>query len=512
MAEHAERSIRAAGTLTVTDVRPRRQTEAPPKPFDTQALLRAASSRLGWSMKKTNKLASTLYEAGHITYIRTDSTRLSEEAITAGRAVVAETWGDDALGAPPEAGAGAGAQDAHEAVRPTQLAIVALPGDVDPDAQTLYALIRARTLASLMAPARRASLSLSAGVPELDRPLRTTVSWFDEPGWRAAFTELDGPPDTQAVTVSVGDAFGLALSEPDAPNPLLREDATKPPPRYSPAALVKQMKESGIGRPSTYVSMVDQLLAKKLVESDGGLKPTEAGRGVWLGAAPLFVAASGEPIFEADYTRRLEEELDAVARGEAAAPEVWQALRAAFREALEGAQAARKSGELTPKTRARLEDLLSANPGLAEEAGELAALTEAEGLALAARFRQAGATLPPTEAQQGYLDKLLEAGDLSVAEAAAAAGVEVSDPLTRADASALIDHLRETVDLAAAPSARQLKMIRSLAKKADLDEAAAAALVGAAALDALTGGRGGTASALIDLLLARTRGGATGDR
>jgi hypothetical protein len=68
------------------------------------------------------------------------------------------------------------------------------------------------------------------------------------------------------------------------------------------------------------------------------------------------------------------------------------------------------------------------------------------------------------------------------------------------------------VDLAAAPSARQLKMIRSLAKKADLDEAAAAALVGAAALDALTGGRGGTASALIDLLLARTRGGATGDR
>ncbi len=144
--------------------------------------------------------------------------------------------------------------------------------------------------------------------------------------------------------------------------------------------------------------------------------------------------------------------------------------------------------------------------------GELAALTEAEGLALAARFRQAGATLPPTEAQQGYLDKLLEAGDLSVAEAAASAGVEVSDPITRADASALIDHLRETVDLAAAPSARQLKMIRSLAKKADLDEAAAAALVGAAALDALTGGRGGTASALIDLLLARTRGGATGDR
>ena len=506
LAEGADAAVRAAGALTVTDVRPRQQADPPRKPFETQTLLRAASSRFGWSMKKTNKLASTLYEAGHITYIRTDSTRLSDEAVAAGRAVVAETWGEDALGPAPEAGAGAGAQDAHEAVRPTHLEVAALPDDVDADARKLYTLIRARTLAALMAPARRASLSLSAHVPDLDRPLRTTVSWFDVAGWRVAFTDLDGPPDTTAVTVAPGEAVALSAAEPDAPNPLLREDATKPPPRYSPAALVKQMKESGIGRPSTYVSTVDKLLNKKLVEADSGLKPTEAGRGVWLGAAPLFVAASGEPIFETDYTRRLEETLDAVARGEEAAPGVWLRLRDTFKASLLEAQAARKSGQLTPKTRARLEDFLAANAELAAEAGDLDALTEAEGLALAARFRQAGAAMRPSEAQQAYLDKLLTAGALSVAEAAAAAGVEVSEPLTRADASALIDHLQQHVDLAAAPSPRQLRMIRSLAKKADLDEAAAAALVGAGDLDALTGGRGGTASALIDLLLARTRG------
>jgi len=505
LAEGADEAVRAAGALTVTEVRPRQQTDPPRKPFETQTLLRAASSRFGWSMKKTNKLASTLYEAGHITYIRTDSTRLSDEAVAAGRAVVAETWGDDALGPPPEAGAGAGTQDAHEAVRPTQLAVVALPSEVDPDARKLYALIRARTLAALMAPARRASLSLSARVPDLDRPLRTTVSWFDVPGWRVAFAELDGPPDTTAVSVSVGAEITLSPSQPDAPNPLLREDATKPPPRYSPAALVKQMKESGIGRPSTYVSTVDKLASRKLVESDGGLKPTEAGRGVWLGAAPLFVAASGEPIFESDYTRRLEASLDAVARGEAAAPGVWVSLRDTFKAALLEAQAARKSGELTPKTRGRLEDFLAANTDLAAEAGDLAALTEAEGLAMAARFRQSGAAMRPSEAQQTYLDKLLTAGGLDVAEAAAAAGVEVSEPLSRADASALIDHLRENVDLAATPSTKQLRMIRSLAKKAELDESSAAALVGASELAVLTGGRGGTASQLIDLLLAQSR-------
>ena len=120
LAEGADAAVRAAGALTVTDVRPRQQADPPRKSFETQTLLRAASSRFGWSMKKTNKLASTLYEAGHIT-IRTDSTRLSDEAVAAGRAVVAETWGEDALGPAPEAGAGAGAQDAHEAVRPTHL-------------------------------------------------------------------------------------------------------------------------------------------------------------------------------------------------------------------------------------------------------------------------------------------------------------------------------------------------------------------------------------------------------
>ena len=506
LAEGAATAVEAEGALTVTDVVPRTQLDRPRKPFETQTLLRAASSQFGWSMKKTNKLASVLYEGGHITYIRTDSTRLSEEAVQAGRAVVVDTWGAAALGALPEAAApGAGVQDAHEAVRPSDLTAASLPDEVDADAHKLYDLIRARTLAALMVPAKRASLSLRAAAHGLDRPLNAVVSWFDEPGWRQAFTQLNGPPDTVAVSVEVGQRVPLSPAKPDDPNPVLRADATKPPPRYSPAALVKQMKESGIGRPSTYVSTIDKLEANKLLEQEGGLKPTDAGRGVWLGAAPLFVSDGGEAIFEADYTRRLEERLDAVAHQSADAPDVWGRLRDAFRGALKAAQAARKSGPLLAKTRTRLEDLVAANPGLADEVGDLDALNEADGLALAARLRQAGATLHPTDGQTAYLDRLLAAGGLTTAEAADAAGIEVSDPLSRRDASALIDHLKTTVDLGAEPSAKQLRMIRSLAGRLELDEAEAASMVGCADLSALTGGRGGTASQLIDKLLPQTR-------
>ena len=506
LAEGAAVAIGAQGALTVTAVRPRTQLDKPRKPFETQTLLRAASSQFGWSMKKTNKLASDLYKAGHITYIRTDSTRLSDEAVKAGRAVVTETWGAAALGAPPEAAApGAGVQDAHEAIRPSDLAAAALPDDLDPDARKLYALIRARTLAALMAPARRASLSLQAGVDRLERPLEASVSWFDEPGWRLAFAELKGAPDTTAVSVEVGQRVALQAGEPDQPNPLLREDATRPPARYSPAGLVKQMKESGIGRPSTYVSTIDGLVARKLLDPDGGLKPTPAGRGVWLGAAPLFITEAGEPVFEADYTSRLEEQLDAISREQAEGAQVWVTLRDAFKKALLAAQEARKAGALLPKTRARLEDFVAADPGLAAEVGDLDALTEAEGRSLAARLRQAGATLLPTDPQQAYLDRLLAAGEMAPAEAADAAGIEISDPLSRGDASALIDHLRKTVDLAAEPSDKQLRMIRSVAKKLGLEEGAAAALVGCDDLSALTGGRGGTASQLIDALQAQKK-------
>jgi len=506
LAESAEVAVRESGTLEVESVTSRNRRESPKQPFRTDTLLRAASSQFGWSMKKTNKLASVLYEAGHVTYIRTDSTRLSEEAVLAGQAVVVASWGQAALGAAPTGGeTGAGVQDAHEAIRPTDPAAARLPDDVDADARRLYALIRARTLAALMAPSLRTTLSLRALAGAFDRRLEAALSWFDDPGWRRAFEPLSGPVDTAPIRVEPGDGAPLGPATEDAPNPLLREDATRPPARYSPAALVKQMRDAGIGRPSTYASMIDKLGDKKLIVEDSGLCPTPGGRRIWLEAAPLFTVRDDEPVFDVDYTARLERRLDAVAEGTASGAGVWEELRDEFRTAHEAALQARDSGKMLPRTRQRLADYLAASPEIAREVGDLDALGEVEGRALASRLRGAGAALLPTQAQNDWLNRLLEGAGLSAIEAAELAGLEVSEPPSRSDVSALIDHLKEQVDLSRTPSDKQLRLVESLGRKLALDESEACALVGCARFEELTGGRGGTASALIDLLKARQR-------
>ncbi len=424
LAEAAEAAVRAAGILEIEDVTPRSRRDSPKPPFRTDTLLRASASQFGWSMKKTSKLASDLYEAGHITYIRTDSTRLSQEAVAAGHVVVTKTWGEAALGSAPTSGeTGTGVQDAHEAIRPTDLAVAQLPVDVDVDARSLYALIRARTLAALMAPSVRTTLSLLARAPDFDRPLQATVSWFVDPGWRRAFEPLSGPVDTTAIRIEHGDHMPLSAATADAPNPLLREDATRPPARYSPAMLVKRMREAGIGRPSTYASMVDKLVKKKLIVEESGLCPTPGGRRIWLEAAPLFTSGDDDAIFDIDYTARLERQLDAVAEGAASGSRVWEELRDTFKAAHSGARLARDSGGLLPRTRQRLVDYFAARPELAREVGDLDGLSEAEGRALAARLRETGVALLPTPSQLDFLDRLLKGAELSVTEAAERAGL-----------------------------------------------------------------------------------------
>lgn len=506
LAGAAEAAVRESGALEVERVTSRNRRESPKPPFRTDTLLRAAASQFGWSMKKTNKLASDLYQAGYVTYIRTDSTRLSQEAVEAGQAVVVGTWGEAALGAAPTGGeTGAGVQDAHEAIRPTGPAVARLPDDVDADARSLYALIRARTLAALMAPSLRTTLSLRARAGAFDRRLEAAVSWFGDPGWRRAFEPLSGLVDTTPIRVEPGDSAPLSPATKDAPNPMLREDATRPPARYSPAALVKQMRDAGIGRPSTYASMIDKLVEKKLIVEDSGLCPTPGGRRIWLEAAPLFTVRDDEPVFDVDYTARLERRLDAVAEGAASGAGVWEELRDEFKAAHTAARRAGDSGKLLPRTRQRLADYLAASPEIAQEVGDLDALSEVEGRALASRLRAAGAALRPTEAQNDLLNKLLEGAGLSATEAAELAGLELSERPSRVDVSALIDHLKEHVDLSRTPSDKQLHLVESLSRKLGLEEPEACALVGCARFEELTGGRGGTASALIDALKARQR-------
>jgi DNA topoisomerase-1 len=508
LAESAYQALVAAGRVQISDVARGEKSNRPSPPFSTDTLLQAAGSRWGWSPKKTAVLAGQLYEAGHLTYIRTDSTRLAPEAMEAGRAVIGETWGLEQVGSATRQEPAAGVQDAHEAIRPTHLALEGVPG-AEPDVQKLYALVRARTLASLMVPSRRVTLSLTGRCEGLDRVLEGTVGWYAELGWRRAFeaADLDNKADTTPITLDTGTTLELAPGDAEHPNPELKEDQTKPPARYRPHTLVKVMKEQGIGRPSTYAKTVERLEERSYVTTDGGaLVPTESGRNIWLEAAPLFCMPDQREVFQTEYTAAMEALLDDVAEGRREASAVWETMLDEFKSAHTAAQEASKAGPLVPRTRRKLQDYLEAAPELAKEVGDLDALSEQQGRERLDDLRTRDIVLLPSEKQQQYLDRLLEALDLTLQQAVELAGlVLASESPNRVEVSALIEHLSPLQAESRAPSAKQLRMIADLAKKTGLDEAGACGLVGAESYKGLAGGKGGTASGLIDALLARQK-------
>ena len=291
------------------------------------------------------------------------------------------------------------------------------------------------------------------------------------------------------------------------PNPELREDETKPPARYRAHTLVKAMKEGGIGRPSTYAKTVERLEERGYVTvEEGSLVPTTSGRNIWLEAAPLFSLSDNQEVFQTEYTAAMEELLDDVAEGRRVASEVWETILEEFKSAHLAAQAATKAGPLVPRTRMKLEDYIAAAPELAAELGDLDALTEEAGKTLLAELRTRNIVLLPSEKQTGYLERLLESTGLTLEEAVESADMLLgSEAPNRDEASALIDHLTAVKAERQVPSAKQLRWIADLVKKTGLDEAAACALVELQAYAELNGGKGGTASALIDLLLARQK-------
>ena len=516
LAKSAHAALVAAGKLVVSEVTRREKSQPPRPPFSTDTLLQAAGSRFGWSPKKTAALAGQLYEAGHLTYIRTDSTRLAQEAIEAGRAVIADAYGSERVGAAtipapaggPAAKADAPIQDAHEAIRPTALALAVVPG-VEADVQRLYALVRARTLASLMAPSLRVTLSLKARCEQYDGVLDSSVGWYSEPGWRLAFAGpgLDEETETTPLRVEVGTSLELTPGDAEHPNPELREDATKPPARYRAHTLVKAMKEGGIGRPSTYAKTVERLEERGYVTAEeGGLAPTSSGRSIWLEAAPLFSLSDQREVFQTEYTAAMEALLDDVAEGRRPASEAWETMLEEFKSAHTAAQDASKAGPLVPRTRSKLQDFIAAAPELAAEIGDLDALSEQAGKDLLVDLRTRGIALLPSESQTKYLGRLLEATGLTQEQAVESAELILSgEQPTRDEASALIDHLSALKSERQVPSAKQLRWIADLAKKSKLAEAEACALVGVGSYAELNGGKGGTASALIDAMLAERK-------
>lgn len=324
----------AGGALHVTDVASRERKRRPAPPFTTSTLQQEAARKLGFSTSRTMRVAQKLYEGvtlgsegtvGLITYMRTDSVNLSQEAVAELRDVIARDFGTRALPDKPNAyqTKSKNAQEAHEAIRPTSA--LRTPAQVarflSDDERRLYELIWKRAVACQMVPAtlNTVSVDLAAGSQHTFRASGTTVV---DPGFLAVYEE---GRDTKSAEDD-DEGRKLPPMKPGDRVPLERIHAdqhfTEPPPRFSEASLVKALEEYGIGRPSTYASIIQTLLYRKYVELENRrFRPTDVGR-----AVSKFLSGHFTQYVDYDFTARLEDELDAVARGE----EDWVPLMERF--------------------------------------------------------------------------------------------------------------------------------------------------------------------------------------
>ncbi|KEQ15047.1 type I DNA topoisomerase [Endozoicomonas numazuensis] len=225
----------------------------PSAPFITSTLQQAASTRLGFSVKKTMMMAQRLYEAGHITYMRTDSTNLSQEAVENAREFIDDKYGVRYLPEKPNSySSKEGAQEAHEAIRPSS--VTAEPGSIsglERDAERLYELIWRQFVACQMMPAEYLSTSLTVRIGDYDLKARGRTLKFD--GYTRVMTVVAKKgEDIILPALEKGDALDLKQLDP-------RQLFTKPPARFSEAALVKELEKRGIGRPSTYASIISTI-------------------------------------------------------------------------------------------------------------------------------------------------------------------------------------------------------------------------------------------------------------
>ncbi len=344
-AEAARQRIVAAakGALQVTDVASKERKRRPAPPFTTSTLQQEASRKLGFTTKRTMQVAQKLYEGvalgeegtvGLISYMRTDSVSLSAEALNELRDVIARDYGTRALPDKPNfyQTKSKNAQEAHEAVRPTSA--LRTPAKIarflSDDERKLYDLIWKRAVACQMVPAtlNTVSVDLAAGSDHSFRASGTTVV---DPGFLAVYEE--GKDQKNAEDEDEGRK--LPAMKPGDRIPLDRVHAdqhfTQPPPRFTEAALVKALEEYGIGRPSTYASIIQTLLFRKYVEMEGrSFRPSDVGR-----AVSKFLSSHFTRYVDYDFTAKMEDDLDAVSRGEEAWVPLMEKFWAPFKELVE---------------------------------------------------------------------------------------------------------------------------------------------------------------------------------
>jgi DNA topoisomerase-1 len=320
-----EQRLAPPGTLRVLSVERKQRNRNPSPPFTTSTLQQEAARKLGFGAQRTMRLAQQLYEGvdygegavGLITYMRTDAVNLANEAIGEIRQVIGKLYGAASVPESPRyyKNRSRNAQEAHEAIRPTSAAVLPqmLEGRIDADLQRLYALIWKRAVACQMTHAvfDTVAIDLLAGADGPRRHLlRANGSTLVSPGFIAVY--LEGVDD---AAEDDDDRILPPLAEGDTVQLVRLRGAqhfTEPPPRFSEASLVKALEEHGIGRPSTYASIITTLKDREYVDMDSRrFIPTDVGKIV-----NNFLSAHFGRYFDYGFTAAMEDELDAVSRGE----------------------------------------------------------------------------------------------------------------------------------------------------------------------------------------------------
>ena len=327
----------ANGQLQVADIQKKQRRRQPAAPFITSTMQQEAIRKLGFTAQRTMRVAQQLYEGidigdgavGLITYMRTDSVNLADEAISDIRTFISERYGREKL--PSHARefktSSKNAQEAHEGIRPT--AVSRIPKDIktslSSDQYRLYELIWKRTVASQMKHATIDTVSIDFNCGS-GNAFRATGSTITDPGFMEVY--LEGQDDTEQQgdqkilpPLNVGDIVKLLDIRTE-------QHFTEPPPRYTEASLVKSLEEYGIGRPSTYANIISTLLQRDYVELDNKrFIPTDVGRIV-----NKFLTEHFTDYVDYEFTAKLEDELDAVSRGE----KEWIPLMQEFWKSFDG--------------------------------------------------------------------------------------------------------------------------------------------------------------------------------
>jgi len=287
----------------VKDVKESEQKRSPKAPFTTSTLQQAASSRLSFSPSRTMQIAQKLYEAGHITYMRTDSTTLSAQAIPGITKVIEKKFGKEYLETRAYKTKSKNAQEAHEAIRPTHIEKESV--GMTEEQKKLYRLIWERTVSSQMTDAKVLKTRVVGNVTSETIPdFTATGSQVLFPGWLAVDTNARGD-DVELPAIKKDEPLTL-ISVTDTAK------QTEPPNRYSEAGLVKELEARGIGRPSTYAAIISTLEIRGYIEKiNRSLKPTDTGEVV-----SGFLEANFMEYINDTFTAEMEDKLDDIASGE----------------------------------------------------------------------------------------------------------------------------------------------------------------------------------------------------